>query len=210
MTGDLLYHALRQATPDLYVDLVASLEEVHQPEPGVLLYNFMDRGCDAASVEKGLAKFQDRFSRHPLVVIIDIAGERIDALMKQYGVASCVPASAGFQAVAAAVRDAAVVTDSPAHLRLDPAPEIVGNVTPNHPRAQDLTAKEHQVLHLLHEGKSNKLIAFELGCSENTVKVHIANTMRKLRLHNRTQLALVYQANIRPAGEADVSYIGKH
>jgi DNA-binding NarL/FixJ family response regulator len=48
------------------------------------------------------------------------------------------------------------------------------------------------VLAQLDRGKANKLIAFELGMSESTVKVHVRNIMRKLSATNRTQA--VYKA----------------
>jgi hypothetical protein len=42
----------------------------------------------------------------------------------------------------------------------------------------------------LQNGKSNKVIARELGLSEATVKVHIKNVMRKLGVANRTEAAI--------------------
>ena len=55
---------------------------------------------------------------------------------------------------------------------------------------RDLTAREFDVLRSLREGNQNKVIAFELGISENTVKVHLRNLMKKLRASNRVQVAL--------------------
>ena len=55
-----------------------------------------------------------------------------------------------------------------------------------------LTARQMMVLAQLDRGKANKLIAFELGMSESTVKVHVRNIMRKLSATNRTQA--VYKA----------------
>jgi DNA-binding NarL/FixJ family response regulator len=51
--------------------------------------------------------------------------------------------------------------------------------------------RQLRVLELLNEGKKNKVIANELGMSEATVKVHIRNMMKKLSVHNRTQLVLM-------------------
>jgi len=53
-----------------------------------------------------------------------------------------------------------------------------------------LTPRQEEVHHLLGEGKSNKVIARELGTSESTVKVHVRQIMRKLGVSNRTQAAL--------------------
>ncbi len=54
----------------------------------------------------------------------------------------------------------------------------------------DLTARERDVLRSLREGHQNKIIAYELGISESTVKVHLRNIMKKLKASNRTQVAL--------------------
>ena len=50
------------------------------------------------------------------------------------------------------------------------------------------------VLSQLQRGKANKIIAFDLGMSESTVKVHIRNIMRKMGATNRTQV--VYKATM--------------
>lgn len=53
-----------------------------------------------------------------------------------------------------------------------------------------LTSRECDVLRILREGRQNKIIAYELGISESTVKVHLRNIMKKLHVSNRTQVAL--------------------
>ena len=40
------------------------------------------------------------------------------------------------------------------------------------------------------EGASNKVIALKLVMTESTVKVHMKSILRKLRLQNRTQVAM--------------------
>jgi DNA-binding NarL/FixJ family response regulator len=59
-----------------------------------------------------------------------------------------------------------------------------------------LTRREVEVLAALQRGRSNKLIACELGMSENTVKVHIQRIMRKLRASNRTEAVLISQRRL--------------
>jgi DNA-binding NarL/FixJ family response regulator len=49
----------------------------------------------------------------------------------------------------------------------------------------ELTARQKEVLNLLATGKSNKQIAWTLGISEGTVKVHVNAAFRALGVHNR-------------------------
>jgi DNA-binding NarL/FixJ family response regulator len=52
------------------------------------------------------------------------------------------------------------------------------------------TPRQNEVLSLLCDGYSNKLIAYHLGMSEATVKVHVRAMMKKLKVTNRTQVVL--------------------
>ena len=54
-----------------------------------------------------------------------------------------------------------------------------------------LTAREREVLELIANGRSNKLIALELGISEKTVKAHVGRVLAKLGVADRTQAALL-------------------
>jgi len=52
-----------------------------------------------------------------------------------------------------------------------------------------LTTREVQILDLICDGRQNKIIADRLGLSENTVKVHIRNIYKKMKVRNRTEAA---------------------
>ena len=52
-----------------------------------------------------------------------------------------------------------------------------------------LTARERDVIHPVAEGKSNKLIAIELGISLRTVEAHRARIFYKMGVRNAVQLA---------------------
>jgi DNA-binding NarL/FixJ family response regulator len=54
-----------------------------------------------------------------------------------------------------------------------------------------LTQREHDILALLAEGRSNREIAGHLYLSEKTVKAHLAAIFRKLGVTNRTQAAMM-------------------
>jgi DNA-binding NarL/FixJ family response regulator len=53
-------------------------------------------------------------------------------------------------------------------------------------QADPLTAREREVLQLVSQGLSNKLIARELQVSEHTVKFHISSIFAKLGAASRT------------------------
>ncbi len=56
-----------------------------------------------------------------------------------------------------------------------------------------LTQRQSQVLDLIAQGKSNKQIAFDMGVSESTVKLHINALLRSLHVSNRTQAVITAQ-----------------
>lgn len=55
----------------------------------------------------------------------------------------------------------------------------------------ELTRRQRDVLGLISQGKSNKLIADALSMSESTVKAHVKQIIKRLNVANRTQAALV-------------------
>jgi len=55
----------------------------------------------------------------------------------------------------------------------------------------DLTPREREILCLLAEGQSNKVIARNLGISDGTVKLHVKAILRKLKVHSRVEAAVL-------------------
>jgi DNA-binding NarL/FixJ family response regulator len=53
-----------------------------------------------------------------------------------------------------------------------------------------LTRREAEVVRLVSQGLANKTVARELGVQEGTVKIHLHNIYRKLRVANRSGLIL--------------------
>ena len=56
---------------------------------------------------------------------------------------------------------------------------------------EDLTPRETEILGLLAEGQSNKVIARNLGISDGTVKLHVKAILRKLSVHSRVEAAVL-------------------
>ncbi|MFL7905272.1 response regulator transcription factor [Azospirillum argentinense] len=69
-------------------------------------------------------------------------------------------------------------------------------------RLSSLTPRERDVLQWLVEGKSNKVIAFELSISPRTVEIHRARVMEKMRADSLPSLVrMALAAGITPKGE---------
>lgn len=63
-------------------------------------------------------------------------------------------------------------------------------IRPKSPGEAGLTEQEGKILEHISTGKSNKLIAHELGITEGTVKVHVKHLLKKLNLKSRIEAAL--------------------
>ncbi len=54
-----------------------------------------------------------------------------------------------------------------------------------------LTPREKEILCLLADGQSNKVIARNLGITDGTVKLHVKGILRKLKIHSRVEAAVI-------------------
>ncbi len=69
----------------------------------------------------------------------------------------------------------------------------VNNLSTKSTGLKTLTTRQSQVLDLIAQGKSNKQIAYDMGVSESTVKLHINALLRSLHVSNRTQAVITAQ-----------------
>lgn len=74
---------------------------------------------------------------------------------------------------------------------LDKSDASISKVSVN----QALTKREAEVVHLVSQGLSNKVVAGRLGLREGTVKIYLHSIYRKLRVANRAELILSVIAN---------------
>ena len=90
------------------------------------------------------------------------------------------------QSAVLSVAQGLVVLSLPVAERLFSGPGVV-NALDNRPLDEPLTARESEVLDLLSQGLSNKLIARKLNISEHTVKFHVSSIYTKLGAASRTE-----------------------
>jgi DNA-binding NarL/FixJ family response regulator len=105
---------------------------------------------------------------------------------------------------------------------IDGMAEAVGRKCPDPDQVDDLgtifasnvsfTKRELELIEQLRSGMQNKLIAYELGISESTVKAHLRNIMTKLHAKNRTQTIFMLSQNMahKKAIENDRPRIAQH
>lgn len=137
----------------------------------------------------GLIALRSAVPDVPIIVVSASSSPEImrDAIV--YGAAGFIPKSFCKDEIADGVRR---VINSEVFLPADTsdASERADWRAPLRDRMATLTQGELRVLQLVACGKSNKIIAYELGIKESTVKAHITSILRKLRVHSRTQAVI--------------------
>jgi DNA-binding NarL/FixJ family response regulator len=122
----------------------------------------------------------------PSIVLADEA-EAIRAL--QAGAAAVLPASAArselLLAIEAVFRGLVILTEEVLESLIDPT--LAAGHFDSRPASVALTARELEVLALLADGASNKVIARRLGISVHTAKFHVASILAKLDATGRTE-----------------------
>lgn len=72
-----------------------------------------------------------------------------------------------------------------------------------------LTEREKQILQLIAEGRSNKVIGRQLDIAEATVKVHVKHLLKKLNMRSRVEVAIWVVSNKREQASAAVDNTGR-
>ncbi|MDE2583546.1 MAG: response regulator transcription factor [Rhodospirillales bacterium] len=165
--------------------------------------------ADAGWLEEQIGWLRSLRPLLPVAAIADDAHhERVEALARHFGIQGFIPASTSVGIAAAATR--LIVAGGsyfPRALPHDdkgdpPSPEAEHDAAVPFPASSAasidrLTPREAAVLELLGRGTPNKIIAYRLGISLSTAKVHVHNIIKKLNAHNRTEVALVARQLLR-------------
>ena len=121
----------------------------------------------------------------PILLMIDAPNSGLVTHAMRAGIRGTILSDATPQEIESAVHaiNAGLVVTTPTLLaELLPETQIFGEAL-----AEPLSSRELEVLDLLAEGLSNKLIAHRLNISEHTVKTHVASIFAKLGASSRTE-----------------------
>jgi two-component system nitrate/nitrite response regulator NarL len=168
---------LRAGLSSLLAQL-GSIDIVESDRAEVALW---DAGVDAGKTLSRLSEL--RSLPMPVVAVVGDAAHVAPALAAgARGVVLRDLVGPGIHAALAAVRSGLTVMDTQL------ASSLVPSQPPREPKGRgELTERERQVVQLLAEGLSNKLIADRLGISDHTAKFHVNGVMMKLGASTRTE-----------------------
>ncbi len=156
-----------------------NIDVVDDPDAEVALW---DAGIAVDQVLGRLAEL--RTVARPIVAIVPDAAHVAPALAAgARGVVLREAVGPGLYAALSAVKSGLTVMDTAL------AASLLPNNVPMSPAKSkgELTERERQVVQLLSEGLSNKLIADRLGISDHTAKFHVNGVMVKLGASTRTE-----------------------
>jgi len=140
---------------------------------------------------EGLLKLRSLHPRLPILVVSAIENEQVIDEAITYGAAGFLPKSLGREVLATAIRtilEGAVYL--PEGLPSSGEPVDSSENTDIIERILSLTPQQLRVLYMLREGLLNKQIAYELDVGATTVKKHVSEILRKLKVHSRTQAVI--------------------
>jgi DNA-binding NarL/FixJ family response regulator len=137
----------------------------------------------------GLIELRTRHPKLPIVVVSALEDARIIHEVMTCGAAGFISKSMRGSELSCAIQsvmDGAVVLPKGYQ---PPRPDAPG-LSDLTARLATLTPQQVRVLHMLRQGLLNKQIAFDLGVGETTVKAHVSEILRKLRVSSRTQAVI--------------------
>ncbi len=194
MFRDAVRSAVQMALPDAKVVEAGSIDaacEAIRQQPGIDIL-LLDLVLPGISGFDGLILIRTQFPQLPIVVVSSLDDPRIAAEAIRLGAAGFVPKSASKTILAEALTEVingSLYIPSPLAqairgMRAKAADQDIAA------RIAELTPSQIRVLQLIRQGMYNKQIAHELRVSETTVKAHITEILRKLKVMSRTQIVI--------------------
>ena len=139
-----------------------------------------------------IAQIKRRMAYVRIVVLTDVLTDSRAHELISAGVNRCLPKVASFEELLNALRSVAAgnkyLAVDVSESGVDAHPHLAASAGAPNDRLSRLTTRERSILQLITEGCTNRAAAGCLGVSQKTVEKHRANLMRKLGVHNATEL----------------------
>lgn len=163
--------------------------------PSIVVF-FVDSGDTSNNTD--LQFLESMAIETPVVIVSDIDDVNYVVRALKGGARGYIPTSLSFNVAVEAVRlvEAGGTFVPVSSLAMDRSKQEANAKT-----GDLLTERQMMVVEALCQGMANKQIAYELGMSEHTVKVHLRHIMRKLRARNRTEVAVLTKDFFERSGE---------
>lgn len=191
--SEAMLSALKVAYPDVETFDATSLAhaiEILNSEDNLDLV-LLDLNIPDAGGFDGLMKIRGLFPRLPVVVVSGHDDSRVIGEALSYGVAGFIPKSTGKGDLASAIQ---TVMNGEIYVPDDysPASQTAEDLKRKEmiARLSTLTPQQLRVLQMMREGLLNKQIAYELNVGMTTVKAHVSEILRKLKVYNRTRAVI--------------------
>ena len=193
---DAASNVLRRIDAQIDIDVASDCEHGFEiasrgAEPDLVL---LDLNLPGLSGIAALKTWRTRFPGIPVIVLSAATDKQTVIAALGAGAAGFIPKSSSNEVMLNAIR---LVQAGGKYL----PPEVLSGSgsTGSSPRPRPgtlsvetlgLTARQIDVLRLIAQGASNKLICRELGLAERTVKAHVTAVFRALKVSSRTQAAI--------------------
>ncbi len=187
LSQSLVSHGL-DMTIVLFNSIDAWMSKYAEASSGVLI-NVGSRDCTEPRIENDIRMLVSRFPDLPVIILSDNHDLRQVLTALDFGVRGFIPSAVG---ISVCVKAISLALSGGVFISTESLPELRRLMSAadqqERKRAEIFTCREEDVIAMLKLGKANKIIAYELDLRESTVKVHIRNIMKKLKVRNRTEV----------------------
>jgi len=176
------------ATVATYSTLSELEAQLNRAPADLVILSLLEANSEAcANALKDLSEFG---LGRPIIVLASTNDVGLARAAIGYGAKGFIPVTMGFEIAIEVMRFvlAGGTYVPPDHLLAPDRVSLQAPTTLSRPNV--LTSRELAVVRAIQEGKSNKVIAYDLNMCLSTVKVHVRNVMRKMNAKNRTDVAM--------------------
>lgn len=182
---------IQGAFPDAQISEASSIDSARAvlDDKGPFDLVLLDLSMPGTRGLDGLLELRTRYPRLPIVVVSALEDPRIIHEVMTCGAAGFISKATRGVELGRAIQEVmggSVVLPK----GYEPPLADTGAHSDLTARLATLTPQQVRVLQMLRQGLLNKQIAFDLGVGETTVKAHVSEILRKLKVASRTQAVI--------------------